>query len=562
MSSKLCHFIGAMIVVAIVACRSISAHPETRPTTAPDPAGEAIIHTPQDFATAGKPTVCADAHPARLRVKIIDRATGLPAYSRVNIVGADGNFYEPADNLLAPWSLQKLGNRVGKGPFRYFGWFFYTSGEFEVIVPPGKTRIEAWRGFEYRPISVTTDAVADAVRDVRVEIERTAPMAAEGYFSGDTHIHLSRRNETDDARALDLLAAEDIEYGVLLAFNVQRTYKGTMNEQGMPQDRGFGRSSVAHRGSYSIVSGQEYVTSRFGHICLMLHPQLVQKDHRVDPNRWPLLGILGQETRGLGGYSIHAHGGYALEIYADFAQRATDAVELLQFAEYRGIGLEGWYRILGAGFRFPAVGACDYPFCRLLGDNRTYVYSPKPPDMEQWIRGAAEGRSFFTTGPLLLLEVDGHHPADVIRRSAGDSKPLSARVRVRSEVTPVSHVELLVNGKAIEHRDIPPGKPGEWFEFTATVGVRDPLWIAARAWDDSPPGLNNAMAHTNPVYVTVDGKLPYREADVDWLVGQLTAQMQQLETAKFDERQAVIDFYAKSREELLNIRRSGGQHLE
>jgi hypothetical protein len=48
----------------------------------------------------------------------------------VNIVGSDGNYYQPSENPLALWSLEKTANRPGKAPIRYYGWFFYTNGQF------------------------------------------------------------------------------------------------------------------------------------------------------------------------------------------------------------------------------------------------------------------------------------------------------------------------------------------------------------------------------------------------------------------------------------------------
>ena len=38
------------------------------------------------------------------------------------------------------------------GASRYFGWYFYTRGQFDVTVPAGQTRIAVWKGYEYQPI--------------------------------------------------------------------------------------------------------------------------------------------------------------------------------------------------------------------------------------------------------------------------------------------------------------------------------------------------------------------------------------------------------------------------
>ena len=526
-----------------------------------DPAEEAFIQTPAGFSQPGKPAAAPTAESATVRLTVIDDATGRPTFARVNVVGADGNYYEPDAHALAPWSLSRAGNRPGKGPIRYYGWFFYCSGDAAVRVPAGAVRVEVWKGYEFRPELVTTHVVAGVSRAVTVTLRRSLPMADHDYYSGDTHIHLERRNPEDDERALDLLAAEDIGTGYLLCMNEPNAYAGSMRAQLIPQGRGFGPDSVRSRGPYTIVSGQEYRASTYGHICLLMHQRVVLEGETVDPRNWPVFGLVGRETRQLGGVSFHAHGGYSQEIYADFAQRATDGVELLQFAEYRGIGLAGWYRMLNVGYRFPAVGACDYPYCRALGDSRTYVHAAARPDPANWARLAAAGRSFFTTGPLLLLEVDGQGPGASLRKTGKGPHRVSVRLRARCEVAPLTHLELIVNGRAVRQLEVPRSAGlGQWLELEEPVSVAESSWIAARASSKGPTPKADAEAHTNPVYVYVNGKAPYRQDDVEWLIDRVGDQIAEVEKRTFDEKPRVLEFFHNSRSELLRVRESGGQH--
>jgi hypothetical protein len=218
--------------------------------------------------------------------------------------------------------------------------------------------------------------------------------------------------------------------------------------------------------------------------------------------------------------------------------------------------------MLNVGYRFPAVGACDYPYCRALGDCRTYVSSPMRPTFTDWARRAAEGRSFFTTGPLLLLEVDGHRPGDVILQGAGPAQKRHVHVRVRSEVVPVTHLEIIANGRSAARREISADQPEKWIEQDVYVDVEEPTWIAARAWSDSPPGRPDAEAHTNPVYIAVDGKLPYREADLNWLLERLDERVAAVKARRFEEQAAALEYFAASRSALEKIRASGGQKVE
>ncbi len=349
--------------------------------TGPAPADdEALIVTPPGFNQPGQAKAAAGEKSGRLRLNVRDRATGRPTPCRINVVGPDGQFYQPATNPLSPYSLTGQwprtgkGNREGKAPIRYLGRFFYTTGDVEVAVPAGIVRVEAWKGFEYRPVVKSIEVAAGQTLPVNLVLDRTTAMAAVGYASGDAHLHFPRKTEADDRVILDLLDAEDIHFGSILAYNEPAgPYTGVMETMDAPQLRGLGKASVQHRGETWIASGQEYRSTTYGHLNLFWRDDLVLKGRKVDANNWPLYGSLGRETRRQGGFAIHAHGGYAQAIYADFVQKNVNAVELLQFGVYRGIGLADWYHILNIGYRFPCVGASDYPACRKLGDCQTYV---------------------------------------------------------------------------------------------------------------------------------------------------------------------------------------------
>ncbi len=520
---------------------------------------EAFMHTPPGFDKPGKPAVAKEPGTATLRVTIVDAATGKPTFCRVNVVGPDGNYYQPADHPLGPWSRHKFDFRETYSPSRYYGWFFYTNGDFQVTVPAGSSRIEVWKGYEYRPLKRTVQLAADSSR-VELRLTRTVSMHALGYYSGDTHIHLNRRNEEDDQRSLDLMAAEDLQYGFLLCTNDTGSYSGRMDRQMWPQQRGFGAASVRKRGRYGIVSGQEYRANTYGHICLLMHDRLVLEGLTVDPNNWPVFGLVGRDTRRLGGYAFHAHGGYSQEIYADYVQRVTDGVELLQMAHYRGIGLKGWYRILNVGFRFPALAGSDFPYGRALGDCRNYVYAANRPDFAGWTRSAAEGRSFFTTGPFLLLEVDGRRPGETIELAGNKAHRLAVRGRVRSEITPVTRLDLIVNGQTVKRSSVPDGsRQGRWHELRHELTVDGSCWIAARAHSISPTGRPDAEAHTNPVYVDVDGNKPYNADDLNWLLARLDERIALLTQRSFPEKTEALTFFQESRRGLLVIRKRQGQ---
>ena len=157
---------------------------------------EALIFTPPGFDGPGVPAKATGADVGHVEVVVLDPATGKPTPCRINVVGPDGNFYQPAENplslysLTGEWPKQGKGNRPGKGPFRYFGRFFYSAGSTTVDVPKGTVRVEVWKGFEFRPLVQMITVEAGQTRRVTLTLARAARPAEIGYDSGDTHLHL------------------------------------------------------------------------------------------------------------------------------------------------------------------------------------------------------------------------------------------------------------------------------------------------------------------------------------------------------------------------------------
>jgi len=536
--------------------------------------GESFFFIPPGFAHEGQVARAEGKSSGFLKILISDAATGQLTPCRISVVGPDGNFYQPANNHLTQFALTSQwpkpgtwGNRRDKGPYRYLGRFFYTTGTVEVAVPPGKSRVEVSKGFEFTPQTKTVEIQRGETSEVQMTISNRAGLSQLGYFGGDLHLHIARTNELSENAAFELMAAEDIQFASLLAYNEPAgPYAGFMDKLDSPQPAGLGSRSVRNRGVYSIIAGQEYRTTTYGHLLLYLRNGLVFPGKSFNADNWPIYGEVERETRDLGGLAIMAHGGYEQEIYADVALGNLNAAELLQFSIYRGISLSNWYDILSAGYRFPITGASDWPACRFLGDSRTFVHAPGRPSHPEWLRGAAEGRSFVTSGPMLLLEVDGQPPGSrlaILRRTNSGAHQVMARLKVRCEVTPVTQIELIVNGKIVKTQTIPAAKQqGAWCETEQKIDLRESSWIAARAFSTTPGGQADAEAHTNPIYVYLDGRAPYRQASLDAWLAKIDGQIAAHSKRNFAEKARVLDYFEQARATLLKIRERGGLHSD
>ena len=497
------------------------------------------------------PTVDPGPDAALLRIRIIDAKTRQPASGVVSVNRGD---QEPEHDPYRKFGLRQSANRQ-KGPIRLrdLPYYFFTDGRFEVRVPPGGTSIHVSKGYEYRPSELTVAARARETLDLEVPLERSIDMAAHGWYSGDTHIHMERTGDNDDM-LLAVTSAKDVRYAFLLAANSRGYDAGGPRYETFPQKKGLGDKSVVRRGPYHISSGQEYIGVGLGHVTIALPDQHVPANGPVDiTTRGPSLALIADQAHALRGFIGLNHGGYEnQEADALILAGKMDFLELLQFGAYRSLGLSGWYDFLNIGYRIAIVGASDFPPTRELSSEMTYVWSEAEPTPRSYVEGIRAGRSFATSGPMLLLSVDGKKPGEIIRHPAGAEQRLTVDVRVHSAIYPARYVEVIANGAVVERRFDPNGR-SEW-SLRHVLPIRGSTWVAARAYSDA-----GTDAHTNPVYVYLGNQHPFDADSARRIIARLEGSIATITladvTARLRELQAEVQSLIKDRRSKLPLPR-------
>lgn len=141
-----------------------------------------------------------------------------------------------------------------------------------------------------------------------------------------------------------------------------------------------------------------------------------------------------------------------------------------------------------------------------VGANRTYAYIGQEEfTFANWAKAVRKGNTFCTTGPLLLLKVDGKVPGDEITTGFGGGT-FQVQVEARSFV-PFHRLEVVQNGRVVASRDVATGS--RELALDEKLNVVGPAWIAARCASKYGPTTEWALgiqAHTSPVYVRVPGQ--------------------------------------------------------
>jgi hypothetical protein len=136
------------------------------------------------------------------------------------------------------------------------------------------------------------------------------------------------------------------------------------------------------------------------------------------------------------------------------------------------------------------------------GWSRVYVHCKLPLTPSNWLEALKQGRSFVTTGPIILLRVNGKEPGDEVRSSRF---PLRLDVRVEMlSLNPVSEAEVVVNGVQRTVALRPDTEKKYRYVGSAKLTIDSSAWIAARWSASRANGCD--VAHTSPIYFWDDGK--------------------------------------------------------
>jgi hypothetical protein len=165
-----------------------------------------------------------------------------------------------------------------------------------------------------------------------------------------------------------------------------------------------------------------------------------------------------------------------------------------------------------------------------LGFGRVYVHLDPAVtgfSYDAWVKGLNAGRSFVTTGPMLLAELNGRNTGEVLR-PAGDG-PHTFHLTGRAlSATRLSRIEVIVNGEVSER--IKPANHkteagGYETNLEAHLKVDGSSWLAVRCYEEHS-NARVRFAHTAPWHIEVPCKpLRPRKAEVEYLVKRVEEQL-------------------------------------
>jgi hypothetical protein len=470
--------------------------------------------------TTKTPTAFGQVH---LAVK--DAATGGNVPARVGIYDETGRAPLASDRALM---LQRYADdiRMFQVNDRTF-WpsanrqAFYVDGTYDSRLPAGTYELVVTRGPEYTAHHSRFSVRKDETSSLTVALERYANLPGKGWYSGDSHIHLTRDTVADPV-VWGMVAAEDVYVGNLLEMgNIAGTH--------FKQPETWGKASRYGRDGHFILSGQEDPrTGQMGHT---IHHNLLRPVH-LDSDQYFLYERVFSLSHQQGGISGFAHMGQGFNGERGLALEVpfglVDFMEVLQAGRFFG---DVWYRFLNMGYRITPAAGSDWPYSDFPGVVRNYVKLNGRLDLDAWFASFHAGHVYVSNGPFLELTVNGRPMGDQLHLKRGAKLDVVASTQLNPDVDKLNRLELVILG------DVAATVPAEGKDH---VSLRQELkadrsmWVAVRAWGERQEARNTIMAHSAPVYVVVDGEPTWKAGMVPELVAYQRAKLDELMTAPID----------------------------
>jgi hypothetical protein len=449
--------------------------------------------------------------PAVMAVRIYDAVSGKATPVRIRLRDSQGNRprahgASTVSDSAIPIPKQAIGVMWGQQD-RAQGYSlqpdgsFYVDGSFDVTLPPGEYTVAISKGNEYLQQTYQLALKPGETVTRQYRMERWIDMPKRGWYSSDDHIHI-QRSPRDDSSLLRWIAAEDIHVGNILEMG---DYWATYFTQ-----YSFGENGRYQEGGNILSSGQEEPrTPEIGHTIALGASAMVRA-----PNDYYSFDRLFDRARQAGGIAGFAHQGMSFHGYRGMALNVlrgkVDFLELCQFCVPEGpLPVDHYYHFLDLGFKLTALAGSDFPWCgrdvkdgaseryAQIGNARFYAYAGEPFSFARWFEAVKAGHTFVTTGPVLLLKVNGRLPGDTLDVQPGEKLQITAEAYGQREQVPLSSLEIIGHGKVLKSAQ---GSGGERLSLELEMPADHGIWIAAKC-----TAGKGQVAHTTPVYVTVNG---------------------------------------------------------
>ena len=464
------------------------------------------------------------AEPSHVRITAIEEATGRPMPVRVHLKDSSGKAHQP-----------KL--------FPFWRDHFVCPGDAMLDLAAGAYTMEIERGPEFSAHRSEFSVVEGTATNITVTLDRIVDLAAEGWWSGELHVHRpiadaellmraedlhvapfitwwNRQNlwsngppanplrQFDGNRFTHVLGGEDErEGGALLYFNLKQPLAITSATRHFPSSVVYAEEARKQRAWIDI-----------------------EKPFWWDFPLWLASGLC--DSVGIANNHMHRAGMYNGEAWG--RARNTNS-----FPTARGNGFwsqEIYYHALNCGLRIPpSAGSASGVLPNPVGYNRVYVQIGSTLTYDKWWDGLRAGRSFVSNGPLLRCRANGKWPGEIFAGANNAPVEIDIEATLNSRDA-VPALEIIRDGKVV--RAIPANADGRRI-LLGKLSFTESGWFLVRAISSETNTFR--FASTAPFYVEVGAnKQRISKASAQFFLDWVKEGMGRIQLPEGERREAVL----------------------
>lgn len=404
---------------------------------------------------------------------------------------------------------------------------FYCGGYCELELEKGRYKVEVYRGKLYFPFRQLVD-LNDKDISLEVSPEEVLDIKSLGLYSFDAHSHVSRDEVLDTG---DLISASDVMKGEDFNFlfagspydhKVHLQYLNKNFTDVVPYRDKFAEviRKVSNE-SYILDIGNELVKCRYGHAFMMNYEQKPPFSKYYDEEWDPwLFTKIGKEPAykisymhealayERGGNSIaavahptswwwHDNGEFVTNIAAtigfEILAGSIDAMVVMGYERDHKYYQELWFEALKNGYFLPGIAETDASFdrppARFL-EFKSYAIIDDF-NIDSLCRSVREGKCIVSSGPIVMMKIDGQFPGSVLPWSAGDKFNLEIYAH-RCWQSQLSKIQIITNGRIYKEYDI----KQNIYNSSEKIEINEDCFILVKCYDSE-----GNLGMTNPVYI-------------------------------------------------------------
>jgi hypothetical protein len=475
---------------------------------------------------------------AALHVEVEDEH-GTPVWTRLEVRDRAGQEFQ------SPGGFREHMTKARGGKSFYLGSFI-VRGVADLDVPAGSYTVIAEHGLEYERIEREISVSNGASANLRIRLQPWIRMRANGWWSGDMHVHRTAED------AAGVAQAEDLNFTVLVNrdksdfFDTVRWPAQSTAEVADGYWLSLRNVEDERRGGSWILDGLRSPLARqpesgwFPSGLIYIREALAQRGPRdvlpwfdIDmPFWWEVPAMVALQPPDSIDILHNQFMQYGID-QSEYWGRKRDRSRFPGPAGFVDYSMGLYYRYLNLGYRIaPSAGTGTGVMPNPAGYDRLYAHFDGPFTMEKWYTAIRDGRCFVTNGPMLF----------VTSRITATHTDIVAAAEARESI---ARMELVANGRIVASSAAPAGAKKMTARFS--IDPRKYCWCAVRCLLQTPDNIR--LAHSTPIYLP--GKYAARE-DAAYFVSWLDELIQQTlqDKARFPnltQRDTVLATYRNAR---------------